>query len=241
MTDEQPVAEHTAEEIPAEVKEVLTAPRRIDYVPLDSLKADPRNPKSHDLALIDQSYDRFGVVDVVTVDGRTGYIISGHGRTTALRDAFARGDAAPEGVIVAADGSGWLVPVNTGWASKNDAEASAALIAMNRVTEMGGWVDESLLALLDEISNSGAGFEGVGYDQSDLDDLQAYLDTEHMATNFDPADHEDDDGSDLGAPVELFVDTVVVNVVLKEKDRPALYELLRAQPWVLDIRDSKGR
>lgn len=164
-------------------------PRTIAYVPLDSLIADPRNPKSHDLSLIDSSYDRFGVVDVVTVDGRTGYIISGHGRTMTLREAEARGDTPPEGVVISTDGT-WLVPVNKGWSSKNDAEAAAALIAMNRVTEMGGWVDETLLDLLQSISDSGNGFEGIGYSETDMDDLKHLLedvpDLDALADEWDP-------------------------------------------------------
>jgi hypothetical protein len=166
------------------------ADRRIEYVPLSSLKADPRNPKSHDLGLIDASYDRFGVVDTVTTDGRTGYIISGHGRTTALRDAFANNQEPPEGVRVDEATGEWLVPVNTGWSSKNDAEAAAALIAMNRVTEMGGWVDQTLLDLLDDIEKSGAGFEGVGYSDTDLDDLRHLLedvpDLDALADEYNP-------------------------------------------------------
>jgi len=168
------------------------AERSIEYVKLDDLKADPKNPKSHSLDIIDASYDRFGVVDLITVDGRTGFIISGHGRTTVLRDMEARGEeAAPEGVRVDEDGS-WHIPVNAGWSSKNDAEAAAALIAMNRVTEMGGWVDESLLSLLAEISASGSGFAGVGFSEVDMDDLQHLLedvpDLDALADEYDPDD-----------------------------------------------------
>ena len=213
--------------------------RHVEFVKLEQLKGDPKNPKSHSLDLIDQSFNRFGVVDLVTVDGRTGYIISGHGRTTALKDAFAKGDEAPEGVEVDEEGN-WMVPVNSGWSSKSDAEAAAALIAMNRVTELGGWVDESLLSLLEEIGASGASFDGVGYGETDLEDLRAYLDTEHMAQNFG-LEEEAEDGSDLGGTVDLFVDTVVVNVVMSEGDRPKLYEMLKDLDWILDIRDSRGR
>lgn len=236
MTDTAPTTPPAAAEA---APTALPGERRIDYVPLESLTGDPRNPKSHDLATIDASYSRFGVVDLITVDGRTGYIISGHGRTATLKDAFARGEEAPEGVKVAEDGT-WLVPVNSGWASKNDAEAAAALIAMNRVTEMGGWVDESLLALLQEISDAGADFTGVGFSDADFEDLKSYLDTEHMTETFDPNAEQEDSGDELGS-IELFVDQVVVNVVLKEADRPKLYALLQDRDWVVDIRNSNGR
>lgn len=186
--------------------EAVSVPRRIDYVPLDSLKADPRNPKSHDLSTIDSSYDRFGVVDVVTVDARTGFIISGHGRTTALREAFSRGDKAPEGVMEDEETGAWLVPVNSGWSSKNDAEAAAALIAMNRLTELGGWVDESLLTLLDEISASGSGFEGVGFSETDMDDLKHLLedvpDLDELANEYDP-DAVPNSGGAAGVTIKI--------------------------------------
>lgn len=227
---------------PAVPASLASAPRRIEYVPLDSLKADPRNPKSHNLEMIDSSYTRFGVVDAATVDGRTGYIISGHGRTLTLREMFSKGEAAPEGVQVAEDGS-WLVPVNLGWSSKNDSEAAAALIAMNRLTEMGGWVDESLLSLLQEIGESGEGFAGVGYDESDMDDLKAYLASEGEALGFDPETADDDVDGGIGdaGKIDLTEGQVVVNVILNEVDRPRLYALLQTQDYVIDMRNSRGQ
>jgi len=159
-----------------------TAPteRRIAYVPLEELKADPRNPKAHDLETIDKSVARFGVVDTITRDERTGFIVSGHGRTETLRAMHKRGEAAPDGVRVDPKTGRWLVPVTVGWASKSDTEAAAALIALNRTTELGGWVDESLLQLLADLGNAPETgedlFAGVGFDLADLDDLRAAAD-----------------------------------------------------------------
>lgn len=147
-----------------------TAPRRTEYIPLDHLLADPANPKSHSVKTIDASIGRFGVIDQIVRDDRTGYIISGHGRhetLTAMRD---RGETAPEGVRVDASGH-WLVPVIVGWSSRTDAEARAALIALNRTTELGGWVDDALLDLLDGLDD----YEGVGFTENDTDDLRARL------------------------------------------------------------------
>src|SRR3546814_18871203 len=39
------------------------APRRTEYLPLDHLTPDPSNPKAHDLAVIDASVGRFGMID----------------------------------------------------------------------------------------------------------------------------------------------------------------------------------
>lgn len=147
-----------------------TAPRRTEYLPLDHLQADPANPKSHSVETIDASIGRFGVIDQIVRDDRTGYIISGHGRHETLRRMRDRGENPPEGVRVDAGGH-WLVPVVVGWASRTDAEARAALIALNRTTELGGWVDDSLLDLLDGLDD----YTGIGFSENDTDDLRARL------------------------------------------------------------------
>lgn len=147
-----------------------TAPRRTEYIPLDHLLADPANPKSHSVETIDASIGRFGVIDQIVRDDRTGYIISGHGRHETLTAMRNRGETAPEGIRVDASGN-WLVPVIVGWASRTDAEARAALIALNRSTELGGWVDDALLDLLDGLDD----YEGVGFTENDTDDLRARL------------------------------------------------------------------
>lgn len=147
-----------------------TAPRRTEYIPLDHLLADPANPKSHSVETIDASIGRFGVIDQIVRDDRTGYIISGHGRHETLTKMRDRGETAPEGIRVDASGN-WLAPVIVGWASRTDAEARAALIALNRTTELGGWVDDALLDLLDGLDD----YEGVGFTETDTDDLRARL------------------------------------------------------------------
>lgn len=149
---------------------VETAPRRTEYIPLDHLKADPANPKAHDGDAIDASIGRFGIIDQIVRDDRTGFIISGHGRDEALRRMRDRGDNPPEGIRVDAGGH-WLVPVIVGWASRTDSEARAALIALNRTTELGGWVDDALLSLLDNLDD----YTGVGFTEDDTDDLRARL------------------------------------------------------------------
>lgn len=174
----------------------MSDPRKIEYLALEELEADPRNPKSHDLETIDHSIGRFGVLDPIVRDGRTGYIISGHGRKTALEAMEARGETPPEGVMVSKDGS-WLVPVATGWSSRTDMEASAALIALNRTTELGGWVDDALLELLDGLSEMEEGLVGVGFDEdsiielaekvhtlSDEEAFREFLETGEVVTTF---------------------------------------------------------
>ena len=128
-------------------------PRRVEYVSLRKLRADPRNPKSHHAESIEHSISRFGFVEPIVVDERTEYIASGHGRVETLTRMRSDKKPAPKGVKVTGKGD-WLVPVVKGWESASDAEAGAALIAFNRTTELGGWVDEALLDLLQEIDDA---------------------------------------------------------------------------------------
>ena len=141
--------------------------RRIEYRDLKKLRADPRNPKAHSHEAIEASVSRFGFVEPIVVDERTGFIASGHGRVSTLTQMRMRGEAPPRGVRVTSKGA-WQVPV-VSWHSRSDAEAGAALIALNRVSELGGWVDDALLELLGEIERD----EAVGFDDEAFEDLRS--------------------------------------------------------------------
>lgn len=150
--------------------------RRIEYLSIAELRENPANPKLH-TADIGTSIERFGYVEPVIVDERTGLLVAGHGRKEALleletkaREAKARGERVelPDGIRV--KGGNWLVPVVRGWSSANDAEASAMLVASNRLVEQGGWDDPSLAVLLDELAK-GPGLDGVGFTSSEVDAL----------------------------------------------------------------------
>jgi len=150
--------------------------REITYIPLAELREDPRNPKAHDHGAITASLERFSVIDPIVIDGRTGYIISGHGRRSALLAMSERGDEPPEGVALA-DDSSWLVPAVTGWSSRTDTEARAALIALNRTGELGGWVDDSLLSLLDELSAADPDLP-IGFGDEDREALRRLVEAD---------------------------------------------------------------
>lgn len=174
----------------------LPESRQIEYLPLDDLAVDPRNPKAHDVGTINASIDRFGVVEAIVRDDRTGHIVSGHGRRSTLIAMRDRGDTPPDGVII--HGDQWMVPVVTGWASRSDTEAHAALIALNRTTELGGWADDELLELLTELAEQPDGLEGVGYFDGDVEDLQAKLDQiADEPSSDDTSHHAETVGEDL--------------------------------------------
>ena len=46
--------------------------RAVEYRPLSSLEGDPRNPKAHDVSTITASVGRFGYLEPIVLDGRTG-------------------------------------------------------------------------------------------------------------------------------------------------------------------------
>lgn len=175
--------------------------RQIDYLPLNSLKPDPRNPKDHDKHTIDASISRFGVLDPIVRDERTGYIISGHGRHKAFTAMRERGETPPEGVKINDEGE-WLVPVMTGWSSRSDTESAAALIALNRTTELGGWVDESLLELLEDLEYTDDGLTGVGFSESEIDDLRAKLEEIEIEAREDTGWEDGSDGTARGLSIQ---------------------------------------
>lgn len=157
--------------------------RSVEYLPLDEVLTmfDPQNAKDHALDLIDGSVERYGIIDNITRDDRTGKIISGHGRATTLGAQRDRGDTPPDGVLVLEDGT-WTVPVNVGWASKNDDEARAALIVLNRATEAGGWVDDALLTALDALSGTDIDLTDVGFTDADAAILRRLSEAEGVFT-----------------------------------------------------------
>lgn len=179
----------------------MTAPtpaqRRIEFLPLSKVIAShhEKNPKRHDVDTINASVTRFGFVEPIAIDGRTNKIISGHGRAKTLAAMYERGDAAPEGVECNDDGT-WNIPVVVGWSSRSDYEAQAALIAMNRANERGGWDTDGLLDLLDDLETVEDGLAGVGYDPAEVEDLRKHIG--HISSiGIDDMSNYDDDGDNF--------------------------------------------
>lgn len=148
------------------------AKRWQEYLPLDDLQPNPANPKDHVIEGIDGAMGRFGYIEPISIDERTGYLISGHGRRLSLLARRDAGTEPPEGVEVGDDGR-WLVPVNRGWSSKDDGEARAALVALNRWVERGGWKRDELTDILESLSTSDDGLFGVGFESGDLNVMLA--------------------------------------------------------------------
>ncbi|MGD0289934.1 MAG: DNA methyltransferase [Candidatus Binataceae bacterium] len=147
----------------------VTGPVRVVYTKLGSLLRAPRNPKNHDIELIHQSFSRFGYVEPIAIDEKTGRIVAGHGRLDTLQQQKANGEKPPER-IVERDGD-WYVPVLRGIEFDSDTDAEAYLIASNQTTIAGGWEKAELTKLLSDLASQDGGLDGVGFDREDLDDF----------------------------------------------------------------------
>lgn len=149
-------------------------PRWMEYHPIDDVPGADRNPKDHDEALIGQSFDEFGFIDAVILDERTGKLLGGHGRIERLRWERGAGNDPPEGIVVTDDGT-WTMPVQRGVSSKDDAHAERMIVALNRVGERGGWKNDLLGQMLDEMveRDGDEALLGTGYGHDDIDDLLA--------------------------------------------------------------------
>jgi hypothetical protein len=145
-------------------------PRWTEYVDVDALIPDERNPKNHADKLLDESLARFGYTEQVMIDERTGKLVAGHGRRELVLRARDTGADPPDGIVVTA--GRWRVPVQRGWASANDDESLAYLVASNRLVETGGW-EQSIASTVQQLSDTALGLVGTGYTESDLQLLLA--------------------------------------------------------------------
>src|SRR6202008_1960184 len=97
------------------------------------------------------------------------------------------------GIVIGHDG-GCLVPMLRGWASKDDTEASAALIALNHITENARWNDYGLAELLETIATDGPEMlDATGFDGEALDELLRTINPERLHTAPEPMPAAEDD------------------------------------------------
>ena len=144
------------------------------YAPIDALEADPENPKTHDVDEIVAAIRRFGFLDPVLHDGRTGRLIAGHGDRSALLALRESDEEAPSGIRVGETGE-WMVPVVYGWESTSDDEARAALVSLNETTIRGGYDEPALLAILERLETVDDGLTGTGFNDLAIDALRDRL------------------------------------------------------------------
>ena len=190
---------------------------QMELIPVDDLKPNPRNPKRHAGATIGASINRFGMMEPVIRDRRTGYLVAGHGRRDSIIEMRDSGKKPPTGVLVDDTGR-WLVPTVTSWASANDNEADAAIVALNRTSEIGGWDDVALFDILGHLSDLDS-LTGLGYGDADIDILRRSVEAEGAFT-MDFADVIDEflDETGTGAEATKQYAFRVLRVVFPDED-----------------------
>ncbi len=181
--------------------------RKIEYMKLDAIKPATKNVRQHDIGAINQSMSRFGYVEAVQFDERTKRLVAGHGRIDTLKSMRKDGQPPPPGIEVRENE--WWVPVQRGWASKDDDEAKAYLIAANRVQELGGWDIAARDEVLAELAKSNLeALAGSGYDADDVERILHFQDFKapgspaqaaEPASNPPPADTQPVQPSELEA------------------------------------------
>ena len=150
------------------------------YVDIYDVVPDGRNSKDHDIGVLCESMIRFGFTQPVLINDADNKILAGHGRIKALQQLHSQGYEAPKRIDVTKDTGDdkieyWSVPCH--YININDkAEAEAYLIADNRLTEIGGWLDDKLVDSLQNILEETGSLDGIGWDLEDLDDLASITD-----------------------------------------------------------------
>jgi len=151
---------------------------KVEYIDLNTVKVADVNPKDHDIGDIYTSMKRFGFTEPIIKNEATGKLVAGHGRLETLK-LLQREDATkpPENIEVDKDGN-WLIPVVTGVAFSSEDEANAYLIASNRLVEKGGWKENELVDLLQDVAVATEDLSGTGFDLDDLEKILTNLESD---------------------------------------------------------------
>lgn len=178
-----------------------TSRMRLEYEPLSSILRWPRNPKLHDARSLDDSIERFGYCDPVTVDETTGHLVEGHGRLESLQRRKEAGES-PPARVVERDGE-WLVPVVRGVAFRDELEAEAYVVAHNRISEAGGWDNFALVEVLRAQRDAGEGLAGTGWKDDEVGKLEKMFRRDEIEPpSFEPAAEEEQGRLDKKDPIE---------------------------------------
>lgn len=142
---------------------------RTTLVPLDDLRAHPRNPRIGDVEAIAASLRRFGQQRPVLAlpDGT---LVAGHHVWKGAREL------------------GWT-HVSVVHSDLSDSEVDAYLLADNRLGQLGTFDSDVLAQLLQDVeAGSAAALEGVGYQRADIDALLAEIALRDRVPKTDPDD-----------------------------------------------------
>src|SRR5207245_3717781 len=98
-------------------------------VPIDSIELHPRNPRKGDVPAVTESLRRFGQRKPIVVQAGTRYVVAGNH------------------LLMAARALRWT-DIAANVQAMDDAEATAFMLADNRTSDLGGYDDALLAAIL---------------------------------------------------------------------------------------------
>ena len=147
---------------------------QVEWVPLGSLAANPKNPRTHSKNQIQQiaaSIRQFGFLNPLIVDGAN-VVLAGHGRLEAARR------------------EGWTEAPILRFDHLTETQKRAYVIADNKIAEQAGW-DREILALelgelIDLLPTEDLDVALTGFEAAEIDQLMADLSTARPADTFMP-------------------------------------------------------
>lgn len=119
----------------------------VEQLPLDTITEHPGNARRGDVEVIKESLTVHGQYIPIVVQRSTGYIVKGNHTARAAREL---GWTEIAGVVLDLD----------------DDQAKRLMLIDNRSSDLGGYEEQSLTALLASLED---GLTGTGYDPGDLD------------------------------------------------------------------------
>ena len=135
--------------------EVNTIAEGFEYVPIDSVKRHPSNPRRGNVEAIKESIKANGFFTALTVQKSTGFILAGNHRWQAAKEL---GMATVPAVFVDID----------------EVQAEKILLADNRLSDIAENDDALLAEMLGQLSEFDS-LLGTGYDDAFLEDLVSHL------------------------------------------------------------------
>lgn len=150
----------------------------VKYVDIETIRFLPSNIKAHDVAGIQALIERFGFVEPIGINRRTGHDIFGNGRLETLLKMLSDGSECPKGIVerifgktglkTASNGRKWYAPVidNLDFSPEDEIVLAAG---MNRVQEKGGIDNAKAYEILSKLRAADPeSLTVIGYDDTDL-------------------------------------------------------------------------
>lgn len=152
------------------------------YVDIDTIKYLPDNIKAHDKDAIKGLIRKYGFVNPIGLNRKTGHDIFGNGRLECLREMLSDGEKCPKGIIERFETENrlrsspkvkkWYVPTVDGLEFDEREELTLA-IGMNRSSETGGIDPIKAYPILKRLlETQPEDFERTGYDAGALEHIQ---------------------------------------------------------------------